>query len=593
MENINNIESPLSNIQSSVIEYANAIANVIDVDVEIVDNKLNTIAGTGAYKQNIGKNVSKEGYIYKSVLKSGQIQVVKNPRKNILCANCEEKDICKELMQISMPIKMSKEIVGVIQLICTKEEQKQKLLEKEKDYMKFIKQIASNITDKLHELYEQENIKKRIELFHQIIDDLGKIVLVVNEEGEVIHLNKLAKDELNIDEGEKIIVKKTYEMLVGEYIFNIQTDQKEFEVIGKIKSATSVYYENAEIITCSKTKNLKDRAYNVVTGHNFIGTEDIIGSNKQIKTLKDRIKKIAKSKSTVLITGESGTGKELIARAIHFESDRNNLPFIAVNCAAIPDSLLETELFGYVKGAFTGANDQGRIGKFELANKGVIFLDEIGDMPLHLQAKILRVLQDKKLVRVGSNKLIDLDVRVVAATNKDLRKLIEENKFREDLYYRINVIPINVPPLRKRLDDIEKLSYFFLNRYNESFLKNVKKIDDEVIQIFMEYDWDGNIRELENVIEYMMNLTETDTLTPENIPVNIIEKRTESATFTKEEIEDENLQRVVPIRDLEMREIRKALNIYGYDTKGKKIAAKKLGIGIATLYRKIEEELGD
>ncbi len=583
------MNSPLKRIQNSVIEYANAIANVIGVDVEIVDSQLNTIAGTGAYRENINKNVAKEGYIYIDVIKTGQLHVIKDPGKNILCSKCSEKDECRELMQISMPIKYEKEIVGVIQLVCTKLEQKQKLIAKEKDYLKFIKEIAGNITDKLHELDEQEKTKKRIELFHQIVDDIDKMVIVLNAENTVIHINKMAKNTLNIEVGEKINVKKTHEMLVGEYLFTIQTDQKDVDVIGRIKSANSVYYEHTDIIICTKTKNIKDRAYNVVTGHNYISTDDIIGSNKQIKLLKERIKKIAKSTSTVFITGESGTGKELIARSIHSESDRADKPFIAVNCAAIPDSLLETELFGYVKGAFTGASDQGRIGKFELANRGVIFLDEIGDMPLHLQAKILRLLQDKELIRIGSNKTIKLDVRVVTATNKDLKKLIEEKKFREDLYYRINVIPISVPPLRKRLDDIEKLAYHMLDRYNKSFGKNVTHIDSEVIQIFMEYDWEGNIRELENVIEYMMNISETDTLTEELIPINILEKRI--GYEPKDDEKANKSQRVVPIKELEMNEIRKALNIYGYDTKGKKIAAKKLGIGIATLYRKIEEEI--
>ncbi|EFM39534.1 Sigma-54 interaction domain protein [[Eubacterium] yurii subsp. margaretiae ATCC 43715] len=579
------MNSPLKRIENSVLEYANTIANVIGVDVEIVDNQLNTIAGTGPYRKNIGKNIAKEGYIYMDVIKTGQLHVIKNPGKNILCANCDEKDTCKELMQISMPIKYQKKILGVIQLVCTKEEQKQKLIEKEKDYLKFIKEIAGNITEKLHELDDQENTKRRIELFHQIIDDVGKIVVVLNEDRQVVHINKLGKDVLKIEEGESVTIKKTHESLVNEEIFTIKTDQKDVDVIGRIKSANSVYYENMMIIICSRVKNLKDRAYSVATGHNFIDMDYIIGSNKQIRQLKDSIKKIAKSNSTVLISGESGTGKELIARSVHSQSDRANRPFIAVNCAAIPDSLLESELFGYVKGAFTGASVQGRVGKFELANKGVIFLDEIGDMPLHLQAKILRVLQDKKLTPIGSNKVVELDVRVVAATNKNLKRLMEENKFREDLYYRLNVIPIVVPPLRKRLDDIEKLSYHFLNRYNESFAKNVTKIDDEVLQIFMEYDWNGNIRELENVIEYMMNVAENDTLTIELLPSNILEKRTKKL----ENIEvDELSQRVIPLSELEKNEIKKALDIYGYDTKGKKMAARKLGIGIATLYRKIE-----
>ena len=457
------------------------------------------------------------------VIKTGQLHVIKNPGKNILCANCDEKDSCKELMQISMPIKYQKKILGVIQLVCTREEQKQKLLEKEKDYLKFIKEIAGNITEKLHEVDDQENTKRRIDLFHQIIDDVGKIVVVLNEDREVVHINKLARDVLKIEEGEKVSIKKSHESLVNEDIFTIQTDQKDVEVIGKIKSANSVYYENMMIIICSRVKNLKDRAYNLATGHNFIDMDYIIGSNKQIRQLKDSIKKIAKSNSTVLISGESGTGKELIARSIHSQSDRATKPFIAVNCAAIPDSLLD--------------------------------------------------------------KVVQLDVRVVAATNKNLKQLMEENKFREDLYYRLNVIPITVPPLRKRLDDIEKLSYHFLKRYNESFAKNVTKIDDDVLQIFMEYDWNGNIRELENVIEYMMNVTENDTLTLESLPSNMLEKKSDKVVNLEV---DELSQRVVPLSELEKNEIKKALDIYGYDTKGKKMAARKLGIGIATLYRKIE-----
>ena len=207
------MNSPLKRIENSVLEYANTIANVIGVDVEIVDNQLNTIAGTGPYRQNIGKNIAKEGYIYMDVIKTGQLHVIKNPGKNILCANCDEKDSCKELMQISMPIKYQKKILGVIQLVCTREEQKQKLLEKEKDYLKFIKEIAGNITEKLHEVDDQENTKRRIDLFHQIIDDVGKIVVVLNEDREVVHINKLARDVLKIEEGEKVSIKKSHESL--------------------------------------------------------------------------------------------------------------------------------------------------------------------------------------------------------------------------------------------------------------------------------------------------------------------------------------------------------------------------------------------
>lgn len=206
-----------------------------------------------------------------------------------------------------------------------------------------------------------------------------------------------------------------------------------------------------------------------------------------MQKLKKTIKKIASSTSTVLVSGESGTGKELVARAIHNESNRREEPFIAINCAAIPDSLLESELFGYVKGAFTGADPMGKMGKFELANKGTIFLDEIGDMPLSLQTKLLRVLQERKVIRIGSNKQVNIDVRVIAATNKNLIDLIEEDKFREDLYYRLNVIPIEIPPLRERIEDIKLLTDFFIKKYLSLFNKDFMKIkiDKQVWDVFL------------------------------------------------------------------------------------------------------------
>ena len=281
--------------------------------------------------------------------------------------------------------------------------------------------------------------------------------------------------------------------------------------------------------------------------------------------LKSKIRKISNSSSTVLITGESGTGKELVARAIHCEGNRKDKPFIAINCGAIPETLLESELFGYDKGAFSGANSNGRIGKFELANKGVIFLDEIGDMPLYLQVKLLRVLQEKTIVRIGSNKLVSLDLRVIAATNKDLKELVRRGKFREDLYYRLNVIPIEIPPLRERKGDLELLLNSLIDKYNIEFNKSVYLIEDNVLEMFKKYKWYGNI-----------------------LPDSFIESFHEQMGL--EEKGNDDIKEIIPLKDIEKKYIKKAIEIYGDTTEGKKIAAKKLGIGIATLYRRLEQE---
>ncbi|MFN3472118.1 MAG: sigma-54 interaction domain-containing protein, partial [Aquificaceae bacterium] len=242
------------------------------------------------------------------------------------------------------------------------------------------------------------------------------------------------------------------------------------------------------------TKALSER-YNV---------EGIVGKSLAIRKLLELIERVAQTDVNVLITGESGTGKSLVAKAIHFMSKRKEKPFITINCSAIPETLLEAELFGYEKGSFTGAYTSKK-GKFELANGGTIFLDEIGDMPLALQPKILRVIQDKEIERLGSEKTIKVDVRIISATNKDLRELVSQGHFREDLYYRLNVLPIHIPPLRERKEDIPILVDHFLEAFNQRYNKKVR-FHPKVIEIFMEYPWYGNVRELENVVERLVIL---------------------------------------------------------------------------------------
>jgi two-component system response regulator AtoC len=232
------------------------------------------------------------------------------------------------------------------------------------------------------------------------------------------------------------------------------------------------------------------------------------------------IKKVAPYKSTILITGESGTGKELIARALHYSSDRSQRPFIPVNCGAIPENLLESELFGHVKGAFTDAI-RTKKGLFEEADGGTLFLDEIGELPSQLQVKLLRVLQDGEIRRVGDSKSIQIDVRIIAATAKDLTKEVNESRFREDLFYRLNVLPIHIPPLRERKEDIPLLVPHFINKYSESMNKNVVGITSKALDVLMNYKWYGNVRELENTIERAIVLTDRENIEFENLPIEI------------------------------------------------------------------------
>lgn len=248
---------------------------------------------------------------------------------------------------------------------------------------------------------------------------------------------------------------------------------------------------------------------------------DLIGKSKKMLEVYGIIENAAKSSSTILITGESGTGKEIVAETIHKKSARNSKPYIVVNCAAIPENLLESEMFGHERGAFTGALDR-HIGKFELADGGTIFLDEIGEMPLAMQAKLLRAIQEGKIERVGGEKPIDIDVRIIAATNIDLKKAIKERKFREDLFYRLNVIPIDLPPLRERKEDIPLFIDYFIPVYNKELNVDIKRVTEEAKNALVNYDWPGNVRELENLLERMITLSRKDFIGLEDIPFDII-----------------------------------------------------------------------
>lgn len=300
---------------------------------------------------------------------------------------------------------------------------------------------------------------------------------------------------------------------------------------------------------------------------------NIIGESPEMKKVFSLIEKISKSDSTVLIFGESGTGKELIATTIHYQSSRKDKPLIKVNCAALPEGLIESELFGHEKGAFTGAIKR-RPGRFELANGGTIFLDEIGDLPLSTQAKLLRVIQERTFERVGGTETLNVDVRVITATNRNLEREVREGRFREDLYYRLNVIPITLPPLRQRREDIPYLIDFFLNKYRNKTSKNVR-FSRDAVDVLLKYDYPGNVRELENIVERCVTLSASDIIAKDDLPYFVLKKTDDSRQLSLSDVaakaEEEYIIKVLKA------------------TKGNKTrAAEILGISRKTLWEKIK-----
>jgi transcriptional regulator with PAS, ATPase and Fis domain len=573
----------LRDIQDTVTQYAEAIAGVINVDVEIVDHELTRLAGTGFYKDRLNESIANEGFVFKTALETGETQVIKDPGHNRLCISCPKQLVCAEKLEICKPIKLKDTTIGVIGLICFFDEQRDQVLENFDAYLAFLDKIAEFIASKVYEKQEQLRSEQMVSLLNQVVDKINSCVIILNSESCISYINQNAITQLDLSDdalGKAAAIIATGDSIFDNEEFKIQVGKQSYTLVGNLFPVQLGLAEYAKIIIFREMKTFKSRIYELTkTGEN-IGLDEILGESPAILELKRQIVKIADSTSTVLIRGESGTGKEMVARAIFQESERRSEPFVAINCGAIPDTLLESELFGYVKGAFTGADPKGRIGKFELANKGVLFLDEIGDMPLYLQVKLLRVLEEKTIMRIGSNNPIKVDIRIVAATHKNLPEMIRENSFREDLYYRLNVIPLDIPPLRERKSDMESLIYYFAQKYCSLFNKRFMRIDKDVVASLLGYDWPGNVRELENCLEFMVNMMDADGfLTQHLLPKSIVQGRDEDRPVG---------ERLVSLRELEAEAIRKALQIYGETTEGKKMAARKLGIGLATLYRKLE-----
>jgi PAS domain S-box-containing protein len=419
-----------------------------------------------------------------------------------------------------------------------------------------------------------------------IMDNLYIGIYFTDEKGKTLYVNKTF-EEMSLIKA-KELVGKTLEELVKQKYFTAAATL----LVIKTKKPAAVTYitkTNKKLLARGKPffdqngnfKYVISTVYDLSEVH-YMGDIDydsqyndknnqIIAFSPQMVNIVDFALRVANVDFTVLITGESGVGKEIIARLIHDASPRKNYPFVKVNCAAIPENLMETELFGYEGGAFTGSHPKGKKGFFEAAQKGTLFLDEIGELPLNVQAKLLQVLQDKQFTRVGSTQLINVDVRIIAATNRNLKEMIDKKQFREDLYYRLNVIPIFIPPLRERRDDIEPLINYIVARVNTKYNFN-KQLGPDLIDLFKSLSWKGNIRELENVIEKLIITT----------PQNLIAK----SDYLIENIQQPNINPKLMLKNYEKELLISLLP----SCKNTRELAKKYGVSQATIIRKLKQQ---
>lgn len=592
--------SLLKSISASVQQFAEAIAIAIGVEVEIVDNELTIIGGTGTYihkrgqKEEAGKVDG--NYLYARVLRTGNTEYIEDAQKEAFYSLPVDGRIL-ELAEICTPIKIDSTIIGIIGLVALNEQQKGILLDKERKMVVFVEKMAELLAAKAY----QKSILSEVEVSNNemttILETTHEGIFAINRNGYIKHSNSIAETLFSTTKGD----------IIGSHINKFMMGCPALEVI-----RTGIgYTENEEIykrgnnslhlIVTAKPFFSNDEVNGVVLSFRDISEaeklvykintralkytfDDILGESDAIRRAKNQALLTARGNSTVLIMGESGTGKEMFAKAIHYASPRAKQSFVSVNCGAIPENLLESELFGYEKGAFTGASEKGKIGKFEMASGGTIFLDEIGDMPLHLQVKILHVLQNMRYERVGGNKTVIVDVRVIAATNKDLEAMIREGTFREDLYYRLSVIPMNIPPLRDRKEDIRLLMNHFLEKYKTFMNRKITGFDKDAEQAYLNYDWPGNVRELENAVEYGTNMAFGDVIGLDALPARLLKKEASPIV-----IGEMDLPLTEQIRHYEREIILNKLNKHRNDSNVKDVVAKELGLSRATLYRKLAE----
>ncbi|NPV71537.1 MAG: sigma 54-interacting transcriptional regulator [Firmicutes bacterium] len=565
--------SLLSTIADDVNQVAEAISLAVGCDVEVIDSSLIRIAATGSVKSTQGRPL-RHGHGYSFILNHKRLLVMDEPGLHLICEPCDLKGRCYYKIGIAAPIVLEGESIGAIGIAAFEEKKRIRLKESLPELTGFIQKMADLLASKAREQRLLASLQETTAELTAILNASSEGIVAFDDQGQVLHHNNAAlpllcvKTTIEMEQAIKGILDRETRRLsrmsrqtaIGTR--RIQIDLEPIPILG----------QKLWLLICRDYAAVRKSASAIALSDNSVSFDSILTVDDDMLKLLSIARKVAQSDSTVLISGESGTGKELLARAIHSQSRRRNGPFIPINCGAIPESLLESELFGYEPGAFTGARKDGKPGKFELADGGTLFLDEIGTMPLHLQVNLLRVIEDRKVERLGGTLATSTDVRIIAATNDDLEARVKEGRFRDDLYFRIKVIPLHIPPLRQRRGDIPLLADYFVHQYADRFGKQIDGIDEPVLTTLKSYDWPGNVRELSNVIEFAVNMEDTTCLTLDNLPASLRSVRSPTTPTSK-------------LVDIKSDILTRYLEQFGWDKKGKIQTADALGVSLATIYR--------
>lgn len=577
----------LGSIADFAQQVAQAISAVLDIEVQVIDRQLRLIAGTGIYFNRINELFDGTSACH-YVMKTGQPIIIENARNHEICMQCIYRPTCIDLAEICYPIMVDGSCAGVIAFIAERFDQQQALIARKDNLSLFIGKMSAMLAYALRSNDLNQQISLLMDSQKTIMNSIQEGIISINSKEDIVFVNQAAVVLIGISQADLLVKPLKDVFQSSEEILNCLKTQKTMEMeyftitslgtkhfIGTVTPIIG-YDGGRGLVICFKSiEAIPKMVRNYLGKERKITFDDILGRSQAIVNVKKQALQVAGSESSILITGESGTGKEMFARAIHYASPRSSGPLISINCGAIPEGLLESELFGYEEGAFTGAKKGGKPGQFELAHNGTLFLDEIGDMHLHLQVKILRVLEEKYIQRVGGTKLVFVNARIIAATNKNLERLISSGEFREDLYYRLNVIPIHIQPLRDRPEDIELYVNYFTNKYNALLNKNIGKPTNEALAILRGYGWPGNVRELENVVEYAINLENGSNISVSSLLERIMVPKQKPVNYS--------------VNDVEKKIISDAIDKYRNADNAVENLCESLGYSRSTLYRRLKK----
>ncbi|MCF6249309.1 MAG: sigma 54-interacting transcriptional regulator [Desulfobacula sp.] len=597
----------INKYKTELEETIELIKMILGIDVAIFDLQAQLVVCTKDYLLQKGNTVHAPSI--EEVIAKKKV-VVNKPGHMPTCSGCRFIGNCPAKIEILKSIRLDEVLFGVMTFTSFSKQGHDKITKNTKIFVDALNMFSDGIARLLSRKQLLNSLDETKNILNAFMDLSRESMLAVNPKGTVIKCNHQAQKLFSFCD---LYTRSAYHILPG-HVIDKALEGNHLKKIGlninnqKAYVSAKPVFEGNEVTACVFTihenellkpdKKFSDHI-SLKSNENFSDSplSSILGESYQIVKIKKNISKLSKSLSTVLITGETGTGKGLLAKVIHQTSVRSKGPFVPLNCTSIPETLFESELFGYEEGAFTGAKKGGKPGRLELARGGTLFLDEIGEMPLHMQVKLLNVLQDYEFQRVGGVAPISIDIRVIAATNQDLHNLVEEKKFRTDLFYRLNVIPMTLPPLRNREKDIDIIAGMFLKDANKKVGRNIQTISNPVMALFRSHTWPGNIRELQNIIEYCINLEDTDIITEDSLPERFL---------THMDINKSNSQGIqfgaitktasppgqgIKSRVLtsEAKTILSYLDRHGHDVQGKNKTASELGISLRTLYRKLEK----